>query len=335
MSDPVDTVFVKEGVGVDTRKAVAAYAAWRVQRDAAMQRDAARRAGASIRPLQLLRVDPVQVITAEAIDPFWRATPPPKPVADPAPEPLPVVSVPVSEADLRALVAGLDPMPDHEGEFQVARRWWVSRRDLVPERFCQTVTVRRRPSPQPGVDVHTDLAGVVEETRAWALLALDAAGIESSWWQVAVRCTEWWLVPVEERDGIPSAPNARPEPDPVFAALDAVDDEQVFLQRAEVRRVLAAVAAWRAAVEQEGEPTASNTPYQQGFFLDLGLKLKVADGTAKILVHTADDLERKTPAVWEVFLRGRVPWRAMQRVHAAIDGLKAGVLGEFTGRLHG
>jgi hypothetical protein len=47
------------------------------------------------------------------------------------------------------------------------------------------------------------------------------------------------------------------------------------------------------------------------------------------MVHCADRIERVLPAVWERFVAGEHPWRAMQMVHAATDGLAEEVLPRF------
>ena len=203
----------------------------------------------------------------------------------------------------------------------------MDHREVWPTMVVQTVLAS--PAPAPEEDAHAGLAHWDSETRGWALLELGEAGMDPAAWSVRISITDWTDVPAEERAGIPAAPNASPEPNPLFAALADVEDEQSLLQRVEVRRVTAAVRAWRAALDDEGMPTASNTPYQKGFFIDLGSKLKVADSTAKHLVHAADTLERSLPLVWAHFLAGRVPWRAMQIVHAAIDGLAPEVLPAF------
>jgi hypothetical protein len=199
----------------------------------------------------------------------------------------------------------------------------MDHRQVWPTMVVQTVLVA--PAPSPDADAHAGLAHWDSETRGWALLALGDAAMDPAAWSVRISITDWTDVPA----AIPAAPNALPEPNPLFAALADVEDEQSLLQKVEVRRVTAAVRAWRAALDDEGEPTASNTPYQKGFFIDLGAKLKVADSTAKQLVHVADTLERSLPQVWGHFLAGRVPWRAMQIVHAAIDGLAPEVLPAF------
>jgi hypothetical protein len=206
----------------------------------------------------------------------------------------------------------------------------MNHRELWPVMTIQTVVAE--PAPMPGMDAHAGLAHWDSETRGWALQVLGDAGMDPAAWSVRVTIEDWTDVPAEERVGIPWAPNAMPEPSPLFAALAEVEDEQRLLQRLEARRVAAAVRAWRAALADEGLPTASNTPYQKGFFLDLGAKLKVADSTAKTLVHTADRLERDLPLVWAHFQAGRAPWRAMQIVHAAIDGLDPAVLPAFDAR---
>lgn len=210
---------------------------------------------------------------------------------------------------------------------EVSRRWWMDHRQVWPTMVIQTVAAE--PASAPGDDAHAGLAPWDTETRGWALQVLGDAGMDPGAWSVRIELTDWTEIPPAERVGLPRAPNARPEPTPLFAALADVEDEQRLLQRMEVRRVEAATRAWRAALDDEGRPEAANTPYQKGFFLDLGAKLKVAPSTAKTLVHTAVRLERDLPLVWAHFLSGRVPWRAMQMVHAAIDGLDQTVLAAF------
>jgi hypothetical protein len=179
------------------------------------------------------------------------------------------------------------------------------------------------------VDAHAGIAHLDSETRGWVLQTLGDAGMDPAAWSVRLELTDWTDVPAALRGSLPYAPSAMPEPNPLFAALAAVEDEQRFLQKREAARVVAALRAWRVAMEDEGRPGASNTPYQKGFFLDLGAKLKVADSTAKTLVHTAARLERDLPLVWGRFIAGRVPWRAVQMVHTAIDGLDDAVLPAF------
>jgi hypothetical protein len=209
----------------------------------------------------------------------------------------------------------------------IARRWWMDHREVWPTMVVQTLHVE--PASSPDADAHAGLTCWDSETRGWALQCLGDAGMDPAAWSVRVSITDWTDVPPAERQRIPSAPNALPEPDPVFAALADVEDEQRLHQRREARRVTSAVRAWRVALEEEGRPGAANTPYQKGFFIDLGAKLKVASSTAMTLVHTADRLERDLPQTWGRFLAGRVPWRAMQIVHAALDGLDAAVLSAF------
>jgi hypothetical protein len=203
----------------------------------------------------------------------------------------------------------------------------MDHRQVWPTMNVQTLTAA--PAASPDQNAHASLAHWDSETRGWALLALNDAGMDPAAWSARISLADWTEVPEQERAGIASAPNAAPEPTPLFAALAEVEMEQGLLQKREVRRVTAAVRAWRLALADEGEPGASNTPYQKGFFLDLGASLKVADTTAKNLVHAADKLEQSLPLVWAHFLRGRVPWRAMQMVHAAIDGLDPEVLPAF------
>ena len=221
---------------------------------------------------------------------------------------------------------GLDPRAVREGETLVAERWWLDLRGLVPEMVLQTLVAR---PASVGEDAHQDLVQDDDETRGWALLALHARHLDPARHRVRIGITDRLDVPPSERGRFPKAPNALPTPDPVFAALEEVEDAHAALRRSEVRRVTAAVAAWRAARAEEDDPGASGTPYQNGFFLDLGMKLQVAAGTARALVQSAETLQADAPQVWGLFAAGRVPWRAMQAVHAALDGLAAEVLPAF------
>ena len=196
---------------------------------------------------------------------------------------------------------------------------------LIPELLVQ----RLHAVPRDGAgDHHADLRGVVEETRAWALEQAAAAGLDPVSWRLTLELVERWTVDPAEVASLPVAPNAKPDPDPVFEALAVAGEQQTFLHRAEFRRVRAAVAAWRLAQAVEGEG-ASDTHYLIGFFQDLGLTLGVAGSTAKNMVHAAYRIEQSLPQVWAVFRDARVPWRAMQAVHAAIDGLHDEVLPAF------
>lgn len=220
----------------------------------------------------------------------------------------------------------LDPRAVRAGEVLVAERWWLDLRGLVPEMVLQTLVAR--PAPV-GEDAHQDLVLDDDETRGWALLSLHALDLDPARHRVRLAITDRLDVPPSERGRHPKAPNALPTPDPVFAALEEVEDAHAALRRGEVRRVSAAVDAWRAARAEEGQPGASGTPYQNGFFLDLGMKLQVAAGTARAMVQSAETLQSATPAVWALFIAGKVPWRAMQAVHAALDGLEGTVLPDF------
>ncbi|RIX30640.1 HNH endonuclease signature motif containing protein [Amnibacterium setariae] len=155
------------------------------------------------------------------------------------------------------------------------------------------------------------------------------AGVDLARDRLRIEIVERWLVPDEELMGMPLAPNAQPDPDPVLRALDALAEEQRRLHEAEFRRTISAVAAWRTALADEGAPGAVDTPYQCGFLVDLGLALQVSERTAKILVSTADLLERGMPAVWARFARGDAGWRTMQIVSAAAEGLDPAVLPRF------
>ena len=216
--------------------------------------------------------------------------------------------------------------PDGTRIGRVAERVWMTGGPFVPELMVQRL--HAEPREDPAGDHHTDLRGFVEETRAWALEAAASAGLEPRLWRLTIEAIERWAVDSRELDSLPFAPNAKPDPDPVFEALAVASDEQRFMNRAEFRRIRAAVAAWRLA-QREEPPGAANTPYLNGFFQDLGLQIGVAGGTAKSMVHAADRIERCLPAVWQRFVAADHPWRAMQAVHAATDGLHDGALPQF------
>lgn len=208
---------------------------------------------------------------------------------------------------------------------RVAERVWMGGSPLIPELMVQ----RLHAVPRDGAgDHHLDLRGVVEETRAWALEEAAAAGLDPASWRLGFEVIERWAVDPAEVATLPVAPNAKPEPDPVFEALAVAGEQQMFLHRAEFRRVRAAVAAWRLAQAVEGEGV-SDTHYLGGFFQDLGLTLGVAGSTAKNIVHAAHRIEQSLPGVWATFQAAKVPWRSMQAVHAAIDGLHDDVLPAF------
>ncbi|RIX27561.1 DUF222 domain-containing protein [Amnibacterium setariae] len=209
----------------------------------------------------------------------------------------------------------------------LARRRWTRNPALDDMPVVQTVAIGSIAAP--GDDTHAALAGWDEETRGWALQKLAAAHLDPAAWRASVVLEDRNDVSDEEWERMDCAPNALPEGSELFQALADVEDLQRLLQGLEARRVVAALRAWRAALADEGRPGAANTPYQKGLFLDLGAKLKVADSTAKTLVHTAARLERDLPLVWAHFLAGRAPWRAMQIVHAAAEGLDDAVLPVF------
>jgi hypothetical protein len=215
--------------------------------------------------------------------------------------------------------------PDGTRVARVAERIWMGGTRFLPELMVQRL--HAEPRVEAG-DHHRDVRGCAEDTRAWALEQAAAAGLEPRLWRLTIEVVERWTVDAGELLGVPFAPNAKPDPDPIFEALAVAAEEQGFMNRAEVRRVRASVAAWRLAQQEEGSG-AANTTYLNGFFQDLGLQIGVAGTTAKAMVHTADRLERCLPAVWERFEAAEHPWRAMQIVHAAIDGLDADVLPQF------
>ncbi|GAA2752225.1 hypothetical protein GCM10009869_19420 [Amnibacterium kyonggiense] len=207
---------------------------------------------------------------------------------------------------------------------RVAARIWIGGDRSIPELMIQRLDAE----PRVGAgDHHADLRGLDLESLAWALEAAAVAGMDARW-RLTVDAVERWRFSDEELVGLPLAPNAQPDPDPVFDALAKVAEEQHFSNRADVRRVNAAVAAWRIARTEE-DPGAANTPYQNGFFQDLGLQLGVAGMTAKSLVHTAERIERDLPGIWARFLEAAHPWRAMQHVRTAIEDLRDDVLPRF------
>ncbi|MFD1721774.1 HNH endonuclease signature motif containing protein [Amnibacterium endophyticum] len=191
-------------------------------------------------------------------------------------------------------------------------------------------TVLVRPREAAGEGVHDTLAALRDESRrVWVLEQLYAQRIDPASVQVRIGLTDECDVDPDEWQRLPIAPESAPEPDPVLAALEVVTDLQQQLQRDESRRVVAALAAWRTALAEEGEPTAANTPYQRGFFTDLALRLRVASTTARTLVHTGSDLEAALPRVWGLFVHGGTTWRVMQTVHAELDGLDPSLHAEF------
>jgi hypothetical protein len=208
----------------------------------------------------------------------------------------------------------------------VAARIWMGGSRFLPELVVQRL--HACPRDEVGATFHDDLRGCAEETRAWALEAAESAGLDVRS-RLTIEVVETAFVDPAELESLPVAPNARPEPNPVFEALALAGEEQRFANRAEYRRAVAAHAAWKAALVDEGDPTASGTAYQQGFLRDLGLTLGVADRTARNLVHAVDRLQRVLPTVWTRFEAAEVPWRAMQAAHAAVDGLHDDVLPLF------
>lgn len=211
---------------------------------------------------------------------------------------------------------------------RIAQRLWMADVHFLPELVVQRLWAEPRRADDPG-DQHDDLRDHDEETRAWALIEAAHAGLDVRRHRVRIERVERWTLPDDELLGMPLAPNARPDPDPVLEALTVLAEHQRSLHRAEFRRVQAALAAWHAALADEGLPGAANTPYQRGFLLDLGLTLGVSERTAGILVHTADALQTAMPLTWARFAAADVPWRVMQQVHAAIEGLDPAVLPAF------
>lgn len=121
------------------------------------------------------------------------------------------------------------------------------------------------------------------------------------------------------------------EPSPLLHAFDRLAVAQQDANRADAARVQAALLAWRTAdALATGTPDAAvNGPYFRGVLMQIAHDLQIAEQTASAMVHTADDLERTLPRTWRRFAVGEVPWRAMQQVHAVIDGIDPDVLGAF------
>lgn len=110
---------------------------------------------------------------------------------------------------------------------------------------------------------------------------------------------------------------------PLNWATEEVDAAQRALREAESHQVQAALSAWRVAeaTVTGTSDAAMNGPFFNSVMMGLASSLQVAETTASALVHGAADLERKTPLSWARFLRGEVPWRGMQMLHAQLDGL--------------
>lgn len=112
---------------------------------------------------------------------------------------------------------------------------------------------------------------------------------------------------------------------PLNLAVERVEEAQREVRLAEATRVQAALSAWRIAMATvTGTPDAMiNGVFHKSVMLQLATSLQVAEQTASALVHAADDLEHRLPKSWTRFVAGDVPWRGMQRAHAAIEGLDA------------
>jgi hypothetical protein len=109
----------------------------------------------------------------------------------------------------------------------------------------------------------------------------------------------------------------------VGLAVEEVERAQHAMRAAEATRVLAAVSAWRvteASVAGTAD-AAVNGPYWNAVIMDIAHRLQVAERTAVGLIRAGMDLESMTPACWQRFVLGEVPWRVMQMVHARLDGL--------------
>lgn len=172
-----------------------------------------------------------------------------------------------------------------------------------------------------GRTVHQDVAGWPEETRAWVLELFADAELDFRSWRAIVGTMPWTELTAEQQATLPEAPNVQVERDPVLRLLDECDEVALDEKRVEVRKVTRAVAAWRAALAQEGRPTAGNTPYQRGFLLDLAHRYDIAQPTALTMVTVADRLERRMPRAWAAFTGLQASWRGMQALHAELDGL--------------
>lgn len=118
---------------------------------------------------------------------------------------------------------------------------------------------------------------------------------------------------------------------PLNLAVERVEEAQREVRLAEATRVQAALCAWRIAMATvAGTPDAMiNGVFHKSVMLQLATSLQVAEQTASALVHAADDLEHRLPKSWTRFVAGDVPWRGMQRAHAAIEGLDARFWGAF------
>ncbi|MFD1720753.1 HNH endonuclease signature motif containing protein [Amnibacterium endophyticum] len=218
----------------------------------------------------------------------------------------------------------------HEDERLLARRrrLFIPWAAGMPSWFLEAAMVRDRRPGDP--DVHEALSRVENEPmRVWVLTELHRRRLDPAATTVRLVHLLETEVPEDVWEALEVADDSIAEPDPVLAALDEVSGHQLLLQRAEAQRVLAAVAAWRAALAEEAEPRASNTPYQRGVLADLAHRLKVAQQTARSLVHTAMDLEEALPAVWRYFRDGLTTWRVMQTVHTHLDGLDPALHPEF------
>lgn len=141
---------------------------------------------------------------------------------------------------------------------------------------------------------------------------------------------DWDLAHLDEADWPDDDPFADPDGEeevgemhPLQGLMFEVQQMQRELRRAESDRVAMALRAWRAAEEfVTGTPSAMlNGPFHRSVMMQLAHDLQVAERTAMSLVHVADDLDRRLPACWDRFLGAEVPWRAMQILHAELDGL--------------
>ncbi len=139
------------------------------------------------------------------------------------------------------------------------------------------------------------------------------------------------LIDPNELADLPGADEVLPEVHPINIAMERVQLRQAALREAEAERVLAALGTWRVALASvTGTPDAMvNGMVHKAVMLQLATSLQIAEQTASELVHTAEDLETDLPLTWARFVAGGVPWRGMQMVHAAIDGLDPQFLPAF------
>ncbi len=110
---------------------------------------------------------------------------------------------------------------------------------------------------------------------------------------------------------------------PVYLAVEEVARAQRRMREAEAERVQAAVSAWRIAKASVtgNQDSRGERTYFDAVVMDLANTLQVAEQTVSGMINAATVLETTTPRCWRLFVRGEVPWRVMQMVHARLDGL--------------